>query len=551
MMKKSFIRSIYQYTEKKLYLSLAVTFIFIIFAAICSTFLPVVLKKIVDQLAHDHMFGGVKWLLALYSLIMVVERLFNEMQFIVYSKWENGVINNAFVKLFSSLFYKNPKFYVTNLHGTVSSRIYQGVAGLDALMFDVVFKVVPAVIGIAFIMLSLTVVFDCKMSLIVGMGAILYTVSMSFFNKKLILQHNSIRNSYNDASGVTTDLLNAWKDIKLTNAYHFASNLQNCAIKNIIAKTNIFLKKRGLYGFLQSLPICLIFIITNYYAISRFTFGIATIGSILMINNYLFQILRPLESFSLLFRAITKSYSDYMALDKLLDQDQENVSAVHQPSLFSCISLENLCINEKFSNINMSIRAGEKIAIIGASGSGKTSLINVLVGLGQEYEGNIFINGERVNNADENNLRSDIAYLSSDARLMNATIQENIAFDKSSDIFAVLRSAYIAEKVNSLEYGIHTTVNENSPYFSSGEKQRLKIARTLFMNKPIEIFDESTSALDKDLEKHIIDHLLMRESKTVIFITHKMDYLHRFDKVYKIINETLEEWHYADEIARA
>lgn len=531
---------LYECIERKYISNLVLTLSFIILASICGVSLPIVLKKIVDQLTINHHVVPVG-LFAIYAFILISERFFNEIQFISYYRWENGVIRNFFNKIFSLLFHNKPDFFNQHLHGSITGKIYQALFGLDSFMFDIIFKVIPISVSLILILSTIAIVFDYQMSLIIGAGSILYVYLMYQFNNKIIAHQNTMRNNYNQVQGLTTDAINSWKDIKLMNSYGFVNMNFNKMINSITEKTNTFYKMRGFYGFLQSLPICAMFMIVNYYAVSRYVQGISTLGGIVLINNYLLQILRPLEAFSLLFRGLTKSYSDFIAIDEIISESKESIE--NQPSniFINDITIENLAAHDVLKNLNLSVKRGEKIAIIGASGSGKTTLLNTLTGINQNFTGDILINNKSIREISASTLRHNIAYMPSDARLIQDSIINNLLMGKVGDVLPILHDSCILEKIASLAKGVNTLVSENATHLSTGEKQRLKIARTSLLQKDIVLYDEATSALNIEIENKIIENLLADKHKTVIFVTHKEGHLYKFDKIYKLENGYLKD----------
>lgn len=543
-MNKATLKLIYQYSDKKLVPSLLLTLFLIVCAAISSVALPIILKTLVDHLSNQNINSTFLILFIFYALIMLAERFFNEAQFISYSTWENGIIQNAYKKTFQSLFYKKSEFFTETLHGTITSNIFQAIFGLDGLMFDFIFKILPVFISFALTIVSITIIFDFQMSLIIILGTLTYIYCMFIFNGKILCQQNKIRNCYSTTQGATTDLINSWKDIKTTRSHDFATNILNSKIRDLTKKTKIFYRKRSIFGFVQSLPICFIFIFSNAYTILKYTNGASTIGGILLINNYLFQMLRPLESFSLVFRSFIKNYSDFSMLEEIVAPDDKSPSEMKNKQHISEIRLNNVGVEKILNGINLKLEAGDKIAIIGTSGSGKSTLLNTLAGLVENYSGEIYINGKEITSSGLEVLRNNISYLPSDARLFKGSIKNNVLLGKNCNFSDPLDSSFIREKILSLKNGVDTIVDEGTPTLSSGEKQRLKIARTFLLNNLIEIYDESTSALDNELEENVLDNILADKNKIIIFATHKLHYLYKFDKIYILQKGTLEKLDY-------
>ena len=203
----------------------------------------------------------------------------------------------------------------------------------------------------------------------------------------------------------------------------------------------------------------------------------------------------------------------------------------------------DLCI---LQDLNFKFEKGDFIGIIGNSGTGKTTLIDLMLLLLKPSKGDIFINNERIN---ENNLiawRNTTAYLPQDVFIINNTIRSNVALgelpkDVNQEALNLsLDKAKILDFVNSLKEKDLTVVGERGIKLSGGQKQRIAIARAFYMLREVFIFDESTNALDEENEKQIIDHInSIKKEKTIIFITHKPSLLEKCNKIYKIENKKI------------
>lgn len=188
-------------------------------------------------------------------------------------------------------------------------------------------------------------------------------------------------------------------------------------------------------------------------------------------------------------------------------------------------------------NINLKIKAGEHIALVGTSGSGKTSLVNMIPRFWIPTEGKIFIDGVELNQITLTSLRDNISIVSQDTYLFNDSIRNNIVYGLDSytdeDLKSVIQAAALNDFISSLPKGLDSPVGENGKLLSGGQRQRISIARALLKNAPIVIFDEATSALDSESEaliKEAMDNLFTE--KTLITIAHRFSSIGQVDKIY-------------------
>jgi ABC-type multidrug transport system fused ATPase/permease subunit len=197
--------------------------------------------------------------------------------------------------------------------------------------------------------------------------------------------------------------------------------------------------------------------------------------------------------------------------------------------------------------INFEIKKYQSIAIIGESGSGKSTLLNILLGFLEPLKGEIYLDGKNIS-ANLESWQSKLGYVPQDVYLLDDTIANNVAYgvDKKDIDFEKVKQCiekvFLKDFVSVLPKGLDTVVGERGSNISGGQKQRLGIARALYRNPDILLLDESTNSLDSDTEDKLIKDLLnIKKDLTIIFVTHKINILKNFDKVYEIKNSNIFE----------
>jgi subfamily B ATP-binding cassette protein MsbA len=191
------------------------------------------------------------------------------------------------------------------------------------------------------------------------------------------------------------------------------------------------------------------------------------------------------------------------------------------------------------NNVNINISGGSKTGIIGESGSGKSTILNLIPRFFNLTEGKILIDKQEINNVRLSSLRKAISIVSQDTILFDDTIKMNIAYAKKNatddEIYKASKLAGIDNFVNSLENGYETLVGENGVKLSGGQKQRISVARAFLKNSPIILLDEATSSLDSDSEEKIKQALNeLTKNKTTLIISHKLSTIITCEKIYVI-----------------
>lgn len=191
-------------------------------------------------------------------------------------------------------------------------------------------------------------------------------------------------------------------------------------------------------------------------------------------------------------------------------------------------------------NINLSIFKGDKIAFIGDSGSGKSTFVDLIIGLYRPKKGTIYIDDQLLSDDNIKSWRKKIGYIPQNIYLFDGTVADNVAFSEAINIEKVrvaLKKAEILDFLETHHMGINTQVGEGGIMLSGGQKQRIAIARALYSNPDILVLDEATSALDSQTESRIMSEIYeICKEKTLIIIAHRLSTIEKCDKIYKIVN---------------
>jgi subfamily B ATP-binding cassette protein MsbA len=207
------------------------------------------------------------------------------------------------------------------------------------------------------------------------------------------------------------------------------------------------------------------------------------------------------------------------------------------------------------NDINLTIRAGEMVALVGSSGSGKTTLVNLIPRFYEPTAGRILIDGVDIQSYTLRSLRSQIGMVSQDVILFDDSVRNNIAFGREDatdeDIIQAARSAYAHDFVERLPQGYQTVVGEKGVKLSGGERQRLAIARAILRDPPLLILDEATSALDTESERVVQLALAnLMKNRTTVVIAHRLSTIQRADRIMVLARGSIVEVGTHDELLR-
>ena len=263
-----------------------------------------------------------------------------------------------------------------------------------------------------------------------------------------------------------------------------------------------------------------------------------TIGGFIAYNSYIKELYWPLNWIPQLITKIKKMQVAFNKLNKFYELDEEDLGE-YKNEIYGDIIINNLNFSydntNVLKNINLTIKSGETLGIIGTIGSGKSTIANLLLKLYEVNDNKIFIAGKDINKIDTEELRNSFCYITQENFLFSKSIKENIKLFKdfsNDDINKSSSKAALTEDINNMEKGIETIVGEKGITLSGGQKQRVAIARAFLFNKNYVIFDDTFSALDNRTEKLILDNLKeFMENKTCIIISNRISDVKQADKI--------------------
>ena len=297
----------------------------------------------------------------------------------------------------------------------------------------------------------------------------------------------------------------------------------------------------------------LIILLLNY-------FGTPNNSIIIILSFYLAAAYRLVPSINRIFKSYQSIKFGKPSIPKIMEYYNLKVNndlikneKISDPLKFEqSIELKNINFNynnnvEIIKNLNLKINKNEIIGITGESGIGKSTLINLLTNLLKAMDGKIVVDGKELDNIiDFRKYKNLFSVSSQDTYLLDGTIKDNIIFGSNDEfskdrINEAIKFSCLEKTIKNLSLGIETFVGSTIKELSSGQKQRISIARSIYSDRKILIFDEATNALDIENEKMIFENLnKLKLKKTIIIISHKKDNLKICDKIYKIENQNLK-----------
>lgn len=397
------------------------------------------------------------------------------------------------------------------------------------------FNIGPLILELVLISLVLVTVFDAWYLLVICVTVVSYV----WFTTRVTEWRLKIRKDMNDrdrdASQKSLDSLLNFETVKYFNAQHIETLRYDESMQGYEKAAVKTIRSLALLNAGQALIINAGLVFSLVLAARDVSSGALTVGGFVMVNAYMLQVMQPLGLLGYVYREIRQSLIDMAEMFSLLEQPPEiadKEGAVELQVSKAKIELKGLSFAYQaqrpiLKNISITIEGGQSIAIVGASGAGKSTIGRLLFRFYDVCQGALLIDGQDVRDVTQSSLQKLIGVVPQDTVLFNDSIYYNISYaDKSASqlqVEAAAKAANIHEFILQLPDGYASIVGERGLKLSGGEKQRVGIARTILKNAPILLLDEATSALDTQTEREIQHSLQqMGKDRTVVIIAHRL-----------------------------
>ncbi len=508
--------------------------------------MPLFYGEAVDIVAKENfVFTGLLAVLGAYAGARLLQQVFDELKYFVFARVAQQAIRNFALKVYRHLHALSLSFHLERQTGGVSRVIERGTKSIEFLLTFLLFSIAPTLLEIILVCAIFAVLFGWKISLIAFVmigGYAVYTIVVTEWRIKFRRQMNDYDKK---ANAHAVDSLLNYETVKYFNAedieaarYNQQMQLyENAAVKN---RTSLSLLNIG-QGVIIGTGIFIIMSMAGY-GVSD---GSYSIGLFAAINMYLLQLYLPLNFLGTVYREIRQALTDMEEMFVLLNQPQDIIDKPNAPDIsikHACVRFDDVCfsygrgLNNTLDKVSFTVEGGEKIAVVGASGAGKSTITRLLYRFYDPSAGRICIDDNDIRDFSQQSVRRLIGVVPQDTVLFNDTLRHNILYGNpqasEKALNEAIRSAEIEDFIASLPEGLNTMVGERGLKLSGGEKQRVSIARVILKQPAIYVFDEATSALDSNTERLVQQSLdAISKSRTTITIAHRLSTIIHADKI--------------------
>ena len=531
----------YLWPEKRRDLKTRVSFavVALIFAKVASVTTPLVLGSAVNSLTE--LSSGINLfmlvpiaLIAAYGVTRIIAFTFVQVRDALFSKVSQHSIRQISLSMFRHLHNLSLQFHLNRQTGALAKYIDRGTKGIDFLLRYVLFNVVPTFFEIFLVSAILFYLYGPWYAIITLTTIGLY----SYLTFQITEWRNEFRKRMNQADNeVSTKMIDSllnFETVKYFNNEKFEFDRLDESLKDYELAANQSRHSLSLLNVAQTFIIMVgitIMLVMSAYGIKD---GDIDVGGFVVINAYMLQLYQPLNWLGSVYREIRQALTDMenmfsllevstVSKDNLDDMPQDNNAEIR----FDKVSFDYDVRRTIIKDISFTVPNGKKVAIVGPTGAGKSTISRLLFKFYDPKAGGIYINNRNINNISQESLRQIIGVVPQDTVLFNDTIYYNIAygntFASKEKVISAAQNADIHNFILALPDGYETIVGERGLKLSGGEKQRVAIARTILKNPKIFFFDEATSALDSSTEKEIKKNLEnISKHKTTLIIAHRL-----------------------------
>ena len=518
----------------------------IMFASTFAITVPLFYKKFFDLLTIDGPREELVSVLGFVILIYGGEWIMWRIAGFVNSYFQTRIMADLSVTCFSYLHKHTAKFFGDNFVGSLVKRVnrfyraFEGIA--DAFTWDLL----PILVEISLIIFVLSTR-SLKLGIILIVWICFYYL-LNYAFSKYKLKYDVERSKMDSkVTGILADTITNHSNVKLFVGFDREKKYFSDETNKLNRLRRFTWDLATGFEALQSLFMVFLEVGIFYVAISLWKDNVLTIGDFVLIQAYLLRVFMKLWDVGRIIRRFYEHLADAEEMTEILDEPHGIVDIKTAKPLevkkgeivFKDVNFAYNQTRRVIHKLNLTIKAHQKIALVGPSGAGKTTVIKLLLRQNDVTSGKVMIDGQKISSVTQESLWENISLVPQDPILFHKTLLENIRYGKpdatDEEVIEAVKKAHCHEFITDFPDKYETYVGERGVKLSGGERQRVAIARAILRNAPILVLDEATSSLDSESELFIQDALdTLMKGKTVIVIAHRLSTIMRMDRIVVI-----------------
>lgn len=517
----------------------------LVLAKVANVGIPLAFKEIIDSFAGPAAGWGIPIaLLLLYGALKFSASLFQELREILFARVTQQAVRQVSVEVFRHLHALSLRFHLERQTGGLSRDIERGSRSISSLISYTLYSILPTLVEITLVLAILFAQYAFSFVVITLLSLVAYVAFTVIVSNRRIAIRREVNETDSAANTKAIDSLLNYETVKYFNNEDFEASRYDHELlrwENAATRSQISLSVLNLG---QQAIIALGVTAMMWNAAAGVARGEMTIGDLVLVNAFLIQLYAPLNFLGVVYREIRHALTDIERMFGLLKTNREIADSPNAPAVVvsgGTVEFDRVFFaydprRQVLNGVSFAIPAGRTVAVVGASGSGKSTIARLLFRFYDVTDGSIRIDGQDIRAVTQDSLRTAIGIVPQDTVLFNDTLYYNIHYgnpDAGRDqVLAAVHSAHLDRFVDSLPDGLDTRVGERGLKLSGGEKQRVAIARMLLKDPRILVFDEATSALDSKTEKAIQRSMAEASTgRTTLIIAHRLSTVMHADEI--------------------
>jgi ABC-type transport system involved in Fe-S cluster assembly fused permease/ATPase subunit len=530
------------------------TFVFLLSGQIFTSLDPIWLKKIIDGIGNHLTLAQLGQIIFFYFALRVLSFVSDLLRDVLFAPAEMGIARETSRQLFDHLLLLPISFHVDQKIGGISRQITRGGRAVTFILDILVSNIFPIILDLVIVTTLLLRLYSPVYGIVTFLTVVSYATFTIWSTEKRQKFRVGSLEADDEVGSIEVDALTNIDTVKYFNNERLLQSRYMPAISKryemSVASNKLFAVISAGQATILAVGLGIILLLAIRQTIS----GLLTIGDLVLLTTYIVRLSAPINILGFIYRNLKDGFTDLQGMARILQEKVTVGEPTHPVKITKCkgkVTFDHVGFDysgkrQILKDVHFTVQPGQRVAFVGPSGVGKSTIVKLLFRFFDPSSGNILIDDVNLQDLDKDSRRSIFAIVPQEPALFNSSIAENIRFGKpdatQKEIEQAAELANIAHFIEGLPEKYDTVVGERGVKLSGGEKQRVAIARAIIRDPKVLVFDEATSSLDSKNEKEIQESLnAIAKGRTTIAVAHRLSTIAGSDQIFVMNEGTIAE----------